>query len=72
MTKCRCGYDPVLDDPNLQHPCHRCGQPAKERFYSAQPAHLAGVQVKFAVSQTWACDSCWTWFKNLGPVVDFY
>jgi hypothetical protein len=56
--KCRCGHEG--DGP---HPCHAraytCRKPAKQRFYNARPAALAGVQMKFTADETWACDECW-------------
>ncbi len=55
---CRCGH--VGGEP---HPCHglgyTCRKPARERFYNARPVALAGMQLKFQVNQTWACDECW-------------
>lgn len=58
---CRCGYDGVGD-----HPCHgraySCKRPASQRFYDPRPVSLAGVQMKFQVSDTWACNDCWTTF----------
>ena len=62
---CRCGFSG--EGP---HPCHgkgySCGNSgATRRFYNARPACLAGVQMKLTVDETWACDSCWEWFKGL-------
>lgn len=61
MGSCRCGHQG--EGP---HPCHqnhyRCGKPAKQRFYNAQLSCLAGAQLKFGASETWACDECWIWF----------
>ena len=61
---CRCGHRG--EGP---HPCHAkgytCRKPATQRFYNAQPAVLAGVQMKLTCSSTWACDACWEWFKGL-------
>lgn len=62
MDSCRCGYDGTG-----HHPCHgqgyTCRKPAKQRFYNARPAHLAGMQMKLSVDDTWACDACWDEFK---------
>jgi len=69
--KCRCGHP---NDSTSPHPCHgmghTCGRPAQQRFYNPRPAHLAGVQMKLEVSETWACDECWAWFRGLlrGPL----
>ncbi len=57
---CRCGYPAgLLDDP---HPCHghgyTCGKPAQHRLYSARLVGLGGMQTKFSMSETWACDDC--------------
>ena len=61
---CRCGHSG--DGP---HPCHynayKCGKPAQQRFYNAHPVALAGVQMKFQVTETWACEECWLMFKSL-------
>lgn len=40
-----------------------CKKPATQRFYDALPVCLAGAQMKFVVSETWACDECWASFK---------
>ncbi len=57
---CRCGHDGAG-----AHPCHangyQCRKPAKQRFVT-RVAALAGAQAKFAASDTWACDECWTAF----------
>lgn len=59
---CRCGHD-----GEGEHPCHangyQCRKPAKRRFI-ASPAALAGVQLKLAATDTWACDECWLAFKE--------
>lgn len=56
--KCRCGWD-----GQGEHPCHgnnnTCRKPAKRRLYDARPVALAGVQMKFQASETFACDACW-------------
>lgn len=60
---CRCGH--AGGEP---HPCHgkayTCRAPAKQRFYAPHFVSLAGVQMKFEVSETWACDVCWAWFME--------
>lgn len=57
---CRCGFD---ESESGDHPCHArgytCRKPAKLRFYGPKTVALAGVQLKFEVSSTWACDECW-------------
>lgn len=67
---CRCGFDGVGD----VHPCHglayTCKKPATRRFI-AQPLgtySLAGMQPKFAASDTWACDECWAKFQEMQKV----
>lgn len=58
-TICRCG----MKTTDSFHPCHgkgyTCTSPAKERFYEAGPAFVAGVMPKWSANQTWACDDCW-------------
>lgn len=59
---CRCGWN-----GQGGHPCHgqayECRKPARERFYEPHKRYsLAGVQTKFSMSQTWACDECWATF----------
>lgn len=68
---CRCGYKGDGTDGNgdADHPCHAngysCRRPAKPRLYqSGNLASLAGVQLKFSMQDTWACDECWEAFKN--------
>lgn len=61
MNRCRCGHPKDSPDP---HPCHAkgyaCGKPAIQRFYNVVPyAHVAGMQMKLEVRDTWACDECW-------------
>lgn len=62
-VKCRCGWDGVGE-----HPCHAnaytCRKPATRRFYNARPAALAGMQMKFEVKDTFACDECWEKFGD--------
>lgn len=62
--KCRCGHD-----GKGPHPCHAvgytCRKPATQRFYNARPVALAGVQMKFQATNTWACDECWNTLKKL-------
>lgn len=63
---CRCGHPTGSTAP---HPCHMdgytCRKPATQRFYNPTPSALAGMQMKLAVSETWACDRCWEGFKAL-------
>ena len=65
MDTCRCGHK----DGDDFHPCHAkaytCRKPATQRFYNPRPVCLAGVQMKFAVNETWACDDCWEASKVL-------
>lgn len=62
-TACRCGWDGIGE-----HPCHggaySCRKPATQRFYAPRMVGLAGVQLKFEVSDTWACDACWEEYKK--------
>lgn len=63
MTNCRCGWDGKGD-----HPCHglayTCRKPATLRFYMPSwKFSLAGAQLKFSVTETWACDECWVGFS---------
>lgn len=55
---CRCGHNGEGD-----HPCHygvyTCGKPSTQRFYNAKAVALSGMQMKFQVSDTWACDQHW-------------
>jgi hypothetical protein len=64
-NRCRCGHRHESKEP---HPCHgngyKCRQPARIRFYNARPVCLAGVQTKFGVDSTWACDACWAWYVS--------
>ena len=61
--KCRCGWEGKGD-----HPCHKnrytCKAPAKQRFYNPKATALAGMQLKFEVRDTWACDECWEDFSK--------
>jgi len=63
-ASCRCGHT----GPNSTHPCHAkgysCGKPAKQRFQYAGPAYVAGVMLKVAAIDTWACDDCWAAFTG--------
>ena len=65
--RCRCGHPSKSTDP---HPCHAngytCRRHAKQRFYPAMLASLAGVQMKIAVHESWACDECWAEFQKRG------
>lgn len=65
MNNCRCGYNTSND----YHPCHgngyTCKKPAKPRFYNPKLVALAGVQTKFQVSETYACDDCWENFSKV-------
>jgi len=58
MGECRCGH--TGEGP---HPCHgrayTCRKPARERFYGARMAALAGVQMKVVCQRTFACEECW-------------
>jgi len=64
---CRCGFSG--EGP---HGCHkyqpdgsRCGKPASQRFYHlGPPASLAGMQLKFSVQETWACDEHWEEYQE--------
>ena len=62
MSTCRCGHSG--DGP---HPCHNdgytCRKPATQRFYGAHLTCLAGMQMKYGMHDTWACDDCWAKFK---------
>lgn len=63
--RCRCGWDGTGD-----HPCHyknyTCRKPAKERLYlPSMKFSLAGAQLKFSMSKTFACDECWEDFNKL-------
>lgn len=64
IDKCRCGYSGLEEN----HWCHfanyTCKKPAKIRFYNPHLVSLAGVQLKFEVVDTWACDECWEIFKR--------
>ena len=63
-SKCRCGHS-----GDGAHPCHfanyQCREPATRRFYNAQPAPLAGMQEKYIVTETWACDRCWSQYTAM-------
>jgi hypothetical protein len=58
QNACRCGWD-----GKGEHPCHwgayTCRKPAKQRFYGAHLACLAGMQPKLGIHETWACDEHW-------------
>ena len=62
-THCRCGY--TGEGP---HPCHHggytCGKPSRQRFYYPVPVALAGMQLKFAAHETWACDEHWETYRK--------
>jgi len=64
MNDCRCGHS-----GSGPHPCHAkghsCGKHAVQRFYNAQAVALVGVQMKFQMSDTWACDECWKAFTGV-------
>ena len=49
------------------HPCHgwgyTCPNPAKRRYYNFRAAALAGQQLKFGATDTYACDECWAAFQ---------
>lgn len=63
MDTCRCGHK----DPGSPHPCHgkgyTCKNPAEHRFYGPKVVGIAGVQMKYQVQETWACDDCWAAHK---------
>jgi hypothetical protein len=60
---CRCGHT-----GDMPHPCHNrgytCRKPATLRIYSLVPVSLAGMQLKLAANQTYACDDCWTEYQQ--------
>lgn len=59
MERCRCGWDGTGE-----HPCHCCkDQPGTMRLYDPRLVPLAGMQMKFEMRDTNACDGCWTWFQ---------
>lgn len=66
MGKCRCGHD---EHDQSEHPCHggayTCRKPATQRFYNAEAVCLAGMQMKFQMTSTWACEECWKEFGSL-------
>lgn len=63
MSNCRCSWN-----GEGEHPCHAkeytCKKPATQRFYNPHLTSLAGMQMKFGVYDTWACDECWNDFKS--------
>ena len=62
---CRCGWYGVGDHP-CHHAAYTCRRPAKRRFYVPSMAFtLAGGQLKFSMSDTFACDECWEAFSKL-------
>lgn len=65
---CRCGH--TGSEP---HPCHgdgyRCRKPALRRFTQTGPHALAGMQLKFSMRETWACDECWAAYLLLLKVL---
>jgi hypothetical protein len=54
---CHSGY--LFVDPNK-----RCKNPGTQRFYNAETVALTGMQMKFQVADTIACDECWQRFKE--------
>ena len=71
MFKCRCGFDPAIDSVHMCHsgylfadPNKRCKNPGTQRFYNAETVALTGMQMKFQVADTIACDECWQRFKE--------
>lgn len=64
LSQCRCGH--AGEGP---HPCHAneytCRKPATRRWYNARMVGLAGMQDKFEVSDTWACDECWAKWQEV-------
>lgn len=62
---CHCSRDTPA------HLCHgadyTCPRPAKSRLYRTSQHidfALAGVQTKFVMTETWACDECWAEFVS--------
>lgn len=49
------------------HLCHgggyTCPNPGRRRFYNFRAAALAGSQLKFDATDTFACDECWAAFQ---------
>lgn len=67
---CRCGFTGQGD-----HPCHgqaySCRKAATARFVAqSTPYSLAGMQLKVAATQTWACDICWETFRIIATQKD--
>jgi hypothetical protein len=65
LVTCRCGWDGTGD-----HPCHwgnyTCRKPGKEFLYVPHMRFsLAGVQIKFSVEKTVACDEHRELFSKL-------
>lgn len=59
MPQCRCGWNGTGE-----HLCHRCkNQSGFLRFYDPRLVPLAGMQMKFEMRDTNACDECWAWFQ---------
>ena len=59
---CRCGWT-----GEGHHLCHRChAKPGTTKFYAPSMAFsLAGAQLKFSMTNTNACEPCWTEFEKL-------
>jgi hypothetical protein len=64
MSNCRCGYK----EGDAFHPCHgeayKCRKPSQQYFYDPYLSPLSGAQMKFTMSDTWACPECWEDFKK--------
>lgn len=64
---CRCGF--VDNNTGQSHPCHyanyTCKKPATRRFFGANQASLAGMQMKLSAYETWSCDDCWEKAKQI-------
>lgn len=57
-SPCRCGYA-----GEGEHPCHRCINKGGEvrpgkRIFVTYPAALAGMQMKLAAYESYACEPC--------------
>lgn len=69
MIACRCGWAGEAD-----HPCHgagyTCRKPAKQRFYRPRLVALSGITMKVEVTDTWACDGCWSAYLSAQGATD--
>lgn len=61
MNNCRCNRD-----KDGKHYCHgngyTCQNLGTKRFYNPNFVSLAGMQIKFQMKETIACDDCWKKF----------